>query len=351
MKITRVHKSNGRYYYIQDLEERNPRTGRPKQKWHKLTRIDEGEQALLMALGELLGETAKGLGNMRQLVREFKAHYAKTLTLQVCKEYDRMFDVIAEAFADFNAADVEPGDIIKFLTDEFADKPTTRHHYKARLSTFFSWCVLNSHTGVKVNPCREVKLKAPPKRKGRMNAEIYWKLHAALTPMGQCFLELCFLTWQRPTEIRLLRESAIGQERIHFKPTKTEDSSGEEVDIIITPEIRKVLERARELRPTQKVTVLDRRRDPYIIQARDGDHYSKNGFYEVWRDACIEANVKGVTTRDIRPYALATLERMGYAVREIQKAAAHTNMATTEGYLDQHRDRLSSAVLTLPERQ
>jgi hypothetical protein len=147
--------------------------------------------------------------------------------------------------------------------------------------------VLNSHTGVKVNPCREIKMSRPPKRRGKLNAERFWKIHDALTPMGQCFLELTYLTRQRPTEIRLLRDSHIGgrADYIHFVPTKTEDSRRPlEVDVLITPEIRAAIERARALRPQRKVVDLERRRDPFIIQTRTGDGYSKNGLYEVWRD-------------------------------------------------------------------
>jgi integrase len=184
-----------------------------------------------------------------------------------------------------------------------------------------------------------------------MTADVYWKLHDALSPIGQCFLELLYLTRQRPTEIRLLRESQVGPERIHFRPTKTEESSGEEVDVLITPEIRAAIDRARERRPKRKVEDLARHRDPYIIQARDGDKYTKNGLYEVWRDACQAAGVKGVTTRHVRPFALSEMERLGYDVREIQKAAAHASITTTEGYLDQHRDRLSDARLPLPPRK
>jgi len=58
----------------------------------------------------------------------------------------------------------------------------------------------------------------------------------------------------------------------------------------------------------------------------------------------------GVTMQDIRSYALSQMERMEFNVREIQKSAGHTNMATTEGYLNQHRDRHSDARLMLPER-
>ncbi len=44
MKIKRVFAQDGRYYYIQDLPERRP-SGRPKQRWIPLSRVDEGEAA------------------------------------------------------------------------------------------------------------------------------------------------------------------------------------------------------------------------------------------------------------------------------------------------------------------
>ncbi len=352
MKTTRVYQSNGSYYYVQDLAERNPKTGRPKQKWHKLTRVDAGEPAMLKALAALLGEQQDQGGDMKTLIEAFEADHFRTLTFDVRKEYERMFEVIAEAFTDFNADQVEPGDVINFLNDNFSGKQNTKGKYKARLSTFFSWCVLNqSKTGVAVNPCREIKLKKPTKQRGRLNAGIYWQIYAELTPMGQCFLELMYLTQQRPTEIRLLRESQIGPDRIHFAPTKTAGSSGEAIDQLITPEIRACLERARSLWPKHKVTDLAKRRDPFIIQARDGDKYTKNGIYEIWRDAVEAAGCKGITTRHVRPYAMSVMETMGFDVREIQKRAVHTSVTTTEGYLDQYRDRLSDARLPLPERK
>lgn len=353
MKIKRVYQKDGRHYYVQDLEERNPRTGRPRQKWIPLTRIDDGEAALHQALAELLGTPVTRQGNIAGLLAEFRKVVFPNLTVQVRGEYDRMIATISTAFAEFDAAEVEPGHVIEFLQDNFATKLNTRGKYKGLLSQFFGWCTLNSHTGVKVNPCREIKMSRPPKRKGRMTAERFWKIHEALSPMGQCFLELMFLTRQRPTEIRLLRDSHIGSERIRFIPTKTEDETALDVDVLITPEIRAVLERARALRPKQKVVHLaDRRRDTFIIQTRTGDGYSKTGIYEVWRDAIDAAGYTGmnITTRDVRPFALAAMEKAGYDMREIQKAAVHSSVTTTEGYLEQHRDRLSDARIPLPEK-
>lgn len=355
MKIKRVYVQAGRYYYVQDLEARNPKTGRPKQRWIPLTRVDEGKAALHKALAELLGEAPQRQGNMPALLLEHQAATLEGVSVATRGEYKRMDDVLGEAFREFDAVDVEPGDVLKFLAN-FAAKLNTRQKYKARLSQFFSWCVLNSHTGVKVNPCREIRLKGPAPRKGKLNDERFWKIWDRLTPMGRCFLELTYYTRQRPTEIRLLRDSHIGPEAfpdyIHFVPTKTEDETALDVHVRITPEIRAVIERARALRPRKKVVDLRRREDPFIIQTRTGDGYSKTGLYEVWRDAIDAAGYKGmnITTRDVRPYALKKMEDAGVDLREIQKAAVHASVTTTEGYLEQHRDRLSDVRLPLPSR-
>lgn len=355
MKITRVYTRAGRHYYLQDLAERNPKTGRPRQKWHPLTRVIDGEAALLDALRVFKAQGETRIGNMATHLAAFRAAHLPTLSHDVKREYERMYDVVAEAFTDFDVADVTPADVLQFLNDNFAGHPTARRHYKARLSTFFAWCVLGGL--LQVNPCREIRLKAPPKRKGRLTAPLFWAIHDELTPMGKVFLELLHLTRQRPTEIRLLRESAIGPTHIRFRPTKTEHSSGEEVEIRITPEIRAALERARELRPKGgKIAELARRRDPHVITTRDGDGYSKNGLYELWRDAidACEAKglrVKGITTRDVRPFALAAMEAAGYDLREIQRSAAHATISTTEGYLEQHRSRTSEAVIHLPGKE
>jgi integrase len=364
VKIPRVYISDGAWYYVQDLEERNPKTGRPKQKWIKLARVDAGEAALHEALSKLFGRAVDelGVGNMPGFITEFRGVYLKSLTPDVAKDHGRMLDVISKAFRRFDVDQVEPGHVIKFLSDNFSDTPTARRSYKARLSSFFSWCVLNrGRTKLMFNPCREVKVKQPPKRRGRFTPEIFWRLHDRLSPMGQCFMMLTFYTRQRPTEIRRLRESMIGPTKIHFKPSKVVGSSGEVADILITPEIRYWLERARQLRRELEgdVVELDRRRDPFIIVSRDGGAYTKNGMYEVWRCGChphargeqhTSECIHGVTTRDLRAYALSQMEAQGYTLREIQTSAAHTDLATTQIYLDQYRERLSEARLVAPAR-
>jgi len=354
VKITRVTAKGGRFYYIEDLEARNPRTGRPLQKWHPLTRIDEGEAALLVALATFKGQPLER-GNMPALLTNFLQSHVRGLTLGVRKEHERMYGVIGKAFADFDVTEVEPGDVIDFLQENFADKLTARRAYKARLSTFFSWCVLNrSRTGLQINPCREIKIAQPPKRRGNMNAAAYWKMHAALEPAGRAFLELAFYTRQRPTEIRLLRESQILADRIRFDPTKTKNSSSEYVEVVRSPYIDRALEQLRALRAERlkrrKIVSIEESRDPHLLVSEDGTPFTKSGLNSLWRRARQAAELPRVTTRCIRPFALAQLEAAGVPVEQIREAAAHTTTAQTDAYLNQHRERLSRAVLRPPKK-
>jgi hypothetical protein len=439
MKLPRVYEKAGSLYYVEDLPERAPDrlidgrrvSGRPKQKWHRLCRADAGEAALHEALAAFHGRRdSRERGNMKTLLAEHRLAQAATLrSFAVRKEYERMYDVIGRAFAEFDAVEVEPGDVLDFLNTNFGEKRTARRAYKARLSTFFSWCVLNAgRTGVRENPCREIRLQAPAKRKGRMSGALYWAMHEALPEIGRLFLELCYATRQRPTEIRLLRDSSILAERIRFEPSKTLSSSAEYVEIARTPWINAALERLRELRDARlrerikarKVIPLDEQRDPFLLLSEDGTPFTKSGLNTVWRrarekaaiasasasasasvalraaalpgaadslppgaaapssstspDAAAVAVVESeplaaltglklaaavaghplasallrVTTRDIRAFALAQMETQGYPLKAIRESAAHTTTNQTEGYLNQHRERFSDAVLRPP---
>lgn len=350
--IKRVHPKGASWYYVEDLDEINPKTKRPKQKWNRLCRIAAGASALHDALATFHGKPVDA-GNMKARVEEFgRVHFRTLKSLEVRKEYERMFAVIGEAFADFDDHEILPGDVLDFLNDNFSEHRTARRAYKARLSTFFGWAVLKNY--VKTNPCREIKLKLPPKRKGKMNAEVYWKMHDALPEIGRLFLELTYVSRQRPTEIRLLRESHVLQNRIRFEPTKTEDSSAEYIEIVRSPRINKIIARLRELRAERlkgrKVIPLDEQRDPYLLLSEDGTPFTKSGLNTVWRRGREKAKVGKVTTRDIRPFALSEMEKAGHPVEKIREAAAHTTTGQTDAYLNQHRERYSDFVLPAPKR-
>lgn len=357
VKITRVTEKDGRYYYIEDLPERHPdvivdgvrRKGRPKQKWHKLTRVEEGEAALLEAVRAFKAQRAgPRKGDLPTHMATFVAEIGPTRkSYQTRRDYERMCDIVGAKLEQFNVREVGPEDIDTFLA-RFNTKPAAKRSYRACLSTFFSWCVLHQRTtGVIANPVREIKLKKQPKRKRKIrNSADWFAIYDRLSPKGQCFADLCFLMTARPTEIRLLDEAQIFDGLIHFTPTKTEDSSGESIDWPVTAEIERVLERARKL---NKVRALPGRSCP-VIQNDEGEFYGTVELGKEWRAATAAAKLPDVTTRDIRPYALVCAEQRGYDLRALQHAAAHANANTTQGYLDQYRDAVSPVRLSTPER-
>lgn len=109
--------------------------------------------------------------------------------------------------------------------------------------------------------------------------------------MMQVFVDLCYLTCQRSTEIRCLLLDQIDREAevIHFVPTKTEDSSGEAVDWPITPEIDEVLKRARVLEPTFGQT--------YVVRDAAGNPYTDQACRDAWEGAMARAKLRTSLTQ------------------------------------------------------
>ena len=166
-------------------------------------------------------------------------------------------------------------------------------------------------------------------------------------PMMQCFIDLCYLTAQRSTEIRELTWAQVDYEAgaIHFTPTKTRDSSGAKVDWPITPEIAAVLDRVREIDGVVKrIGALT------VIHALDGEVYAAAAMRMAWNSACERAGLKGAryTVKDIRAKAATDAKRAGYDLDEIMAALAHSDAKTTEIYLKQREVPLSNLRLKVP---
>ncbi len=320
---------NGRYYRV-------VRTGPSKQRWIPLSRVSEGEAALYEALKRLTETPAPG--DFRAAIKHFLNHKLPELAPGTRAEYQRNYEVISTAFCDFRVDEVRARDVRDFLA-QWADAPTMRHHLKARLSTFFSWAVIDGLCDL--NPCREVKLPSPPKRETQFSDAAYHAIRDRLSPMLQCLMDLCYLTAQRVTDIRLLRWDQVTEDGIRFQPSKTLRSSGVRVTVPLTPPIRAVLECSR---------TLGRIKGLHVLHTGSGAAYTKTGLISAWVRARKAVGLSGLTWKDLRAKALTDAERGGHALEELRKTAAHTTVTTTEGYLRQYREVLSTVELTLPDR-
>ena len=294
-------------------------------------------------------EAGKGKGDIPTHVDTYMSEKAPTIADTSRDEWKRQGENVKKAFKDWNVEQVDTAAVYDFLMDNWAKKLHMQRVMRAWLSGFFSWCILRRLT--KVNPCKELKLKKPKKRKVYIPDNHFIAIRDALligddgkkTPTGemmQCFVDLYYLTLQRSTEIRLLQRSHIECKIIHFLPSKTQDSSGEAVDVPVTPEIDAVLERARKLQPLSD----------YVIRDKHGNAKTVAAIRDAWNDAKRRAGLKDkpYTVKDIRAKALTDAEKMGYSKEELRVAAAHTSQETTEIYLKNKQIPVSNVRLQMP---
>jgi integrase len=258
--------------------------------------------------------------------------------------------------------------------------PRMKRHAKARLSTFFRWCI---EEGLRDdNPCRDVWLPEPQDHKSKWTDARYHAVRDAMVPrdeatwhrkdgdmhadvraglMLQCYLDLSFLLYQRTTDVRLLRDSQVRERErlIHFFPTKTAKSSGKDIDIPLTAETAAVIARARSLAKVKPGPG----GDAFVIQTTKGAPYTASGVRGAILLAAEQAGLApprnpgqkkpsaaGFTAKDLRAYAASTAKRQGYTLEQLKAGLAHTSITTTEGYVQQHTTPISEVALRLLER-
>ncbi|MBE0612114.1 MAG: hypothetical protein IH604_00455 [Burkholderiales bacterium] len=282
-------------------------------------------------------------------VAKFKLEYLARLAPSTRKEHARLLDIFAADFSEFRVDQVEAPAIKRSIKNLYPGKLTAAKHYKARMSTFFRWCIADVGL-IKINPCNAVWLEKPVSKKTPWTPKLFWDVREKLEPMHQCYHELSFLLYQRTTDVRLLRREQIREGVIHFAPSKTLKSSGKEVDIPITSAIQGVLDRAavmsREIAKKRGVI------GPYVIQTRQGTAYTRSGIHSAYRRADEELHgaATGLNPKALRPFAVTMAKKFGYRVDQLQIGLAHTSQKTTEGYVQQHEVPVSEVMLELPER-
>lgn len=340
--------SHGRWYLPQTIDG--------KIKWHPLTRVAEGDAAVLIALGKLLGREIRKTANLPARIEEFKKVWLKKLSPGAQAEYERILDNLAIGLKDFNTEDVTPADVYDVLV-QFEKTPTQARAYKARLSTFFRWCCAPKRYAT-TNPCREVWLEAPEKRDVRVDAISFWKIHDAMAtgkdgkqtstgPMAQCLLEAFYLIEQRTTDLRMLKQKDVRDGWIHFKPTKTKKTSGAKVKWPVTPAIQSVLDRAAAVRKTYGAVSL-----VYVFPTPEGSTYSARRFLGIWNRALDRCGLEDseFVPKDVLGSSMTDAEEQGYTMKQLQDGRGHTTVTTTEGYMKQRREVESEIELALPPR-
>jgi integrase len=352
-KSLRVYKNGASWYWVV------PHT----KKWIRLTKIVEGETAMLarLSLERKKHEMPEGTGDAGRLIERYILE--KEAEHQREHGWTRIGRYARNALRNADVKDID-APVVNQVLKFWKGKVAMQRQVKSFISGFFQWCILEDIA--KTNPCRDVKLSTPKARTVYIPDDHFLRIRAALSTfeyerdgvkkasgrtasgaMMQCFVDLCYLTAQRSTEIRLLKWSQVDRAAgvIHFLPTKTKDSSGLAVDFRITPEIEEVLERVRAIDHATRIG------DAPVIHNLKGGSYNSTAFLAAWDRAAKRAGLgaEPYTIKDIRAKALTDAKKAGYDIKELMVAAAHSREQTTQIYMKKREIPVSEVRLHVPK--
>lgn len=342
---SRVYEKHGAFFWVRKSDG----------KWIKLCAVSDGTVRMLTRLTEEMrrADSSSGMGDMPKHVQAYIEAEAPRKSETSRKEWKRQGATVKAAFRDWNVADMDAAAVKEFLETNWPDQLPSRRSYRAWMSGFFGWAIIKRLRSD--NPCKDVKLPKPQARDVYIANGDFLKIRDGLligrdkkkTPTGdmmQCFVDLCYLTTQRSTDIRNLKWSQIDHVRqvIRFQPSKTKKSSGGRVDWPITKAIEEVLLRASSLKTKES---------DYVIRDDEGAPKTAGAVRDAWMDAKDRAGLadKPYTIKDIRAMALTDAENQGYTLEQLSIAAVHTDTKTTEIYLKGKKVPVSMVELKLPK--
>ncbi|MGN6147076.1 tyrosine-type recombinase/integrase [Rhizobium sp.] len=229
---------------------------------------------------------------------------------------------------------------IKLIEDEFGDMPISAIEETGSRAVFLdwraemadrprtadlSWSVLQKimafgvHTEkLKRNPCLKAGRLAETGTRRNMiwgPAEIAKLKEKASQPIADA-LTLALWTGQRQGDILRLQWSAYDGFRIRLKQAKT----GRHVTVLVSGELRTVLERLKEQNDARKVQSMT------ILTNSHGKQWTSDGFRTSWGKAVEAAKITGLTFHDLRGTFITRARRAGASIEDIAAASGHSIM-------------------------
>lgn len=360
----RVYKKDGAYRFQSPEKIRDPKDGKLK-FWIRLAPLDAPISDVYSAYGKLLGEKKLVTDSMPHLCSEFKANRLGKIGKETQMAYAHYLDVIAADFEDFSVQQVRTKDFADFLRNNYKSKPNTAQKITALAKKLFGYAI--SELGLRQdNPIYHIDNYdyetarreflpthaqiAAIRQAGRFSKPRAdnGKVHpTASGEMFSCIIDMTYLLWARAIDIRMLKMSQIGNGHIRIKPSKTKNTSGQAVDILITPEIQAVIDRSNEIKKEYGV------KSDYLFPSQKGTPYVKSGLTSMWararkRAAVDDPSVMQVQFKDLRSLGATDARKAGEQKEEVRKRLTHTSIETTEIYLKESVAELSSIDLKLP---
>lgn len=355
----RVYIMRQSYGFLSPTKIRDPNDGKLK-FWIKLAKVSEGESAMYAALSKLFDGKLLLEDSMPYLCSEFKANKLGKYSDEVKKQYSNYLDVMSADFEEFRVDQVTTKDFATFLKNNFKAHANTAQKYTALAKKVFKYAIAEMGI-IKANPIDQLdksdyettrreflpthKQIAEIRAAGMQStprADTGAVFDTISGPMFCCIVDMTYLCWARGIDMRRLKESQIENGMIRIKASKTKNTSGLAVDIVITPQIQTIIDKAREIKKKYEVI------SPFLFCTRKGGAYTKSGLTSMWERARERANHTEVQFKDLRALGATDAARAGKNKDQIRARLIHTDTKTSEIYIKDVVPETSDLDLVLP---
>jgi integrase len=215
-------------------------------------------------------EQEESMITMNELFDRYERDHIPKIAPRSQRDYRRHLDKLRSEFGIFEPSDIKPRDVGRFLC---VDKGKIHKNKQVMvLAHVFSLAIGRWFIdGVTVNPCVNVARNESHPRDRYVADDEYIAVYRHAPLRVQMAMDLALLTGQRQGDILRLKWENVSRDGIFFQSGKTGKR------IIIEPSVYLGYVMARAKRE------INRGPQEYVIETRDGNPYTSEGFRAKWQ--------------------------------------------------------------------
>lgn len=201
----KVHEKNGRYYYVH------------RNRWHPLSRVDEGLPALYRELRPFTSDRPATYGQVMIL---YLGEALAELKSASQPEYQRIIEGrLQHHFGHMILGTLEPHHVAKYLEQRKRDgAPIGGNREKAVLGSVCSWAM--RFGWLKYNPCHGVRRNRETPSRTYVTDEAYLAAFNRASEPLQDLVAVALLTGLRQTDLRIMPRTAVTAEGLELRQSK-----------------------------------------------------------------------------------------------------------------------------------
>jgi integrase len=202
----KVHVKNGRYYWVD------------KNRWHGLSRLDEGMRELHRRLSLVTDELP---GTMAAIFQRYADGPMQELRPATRKSYEYfLFGILTHRFGHMLPDEIKPAHIAQYLERrKIEGAPISGNRERAALGSVFEFAMRNGLANL--NPCRgSQRNKERPDRTLIDSDDLAAAIERAPAHFARV-LKFAYLTGARQTDVMLMPVGAVTPRGLEFAESKT----------------------------------------------------------------------------------------------------------------------------------